>query len=164
MKDNSLEMELLRAYDAHADAIFRHCYFKTGERELAQDMTQDVFLKAWSYMQQKHQILNMRAFLYRLADNLVIDWYRKRKATSLDTLIDAGFEPRDIDRKIEEQAEASLALAKLRELGEDDQKLITWRFVEDLSPREIGDILDQSENVVSVRIHRALKKLKSLLQ
>ncbi|MDO8741967.1 MAG: RNA polymerase sigma factor [bacterium] len=157
-------MELLRAYDAHADAIFRHCYFKTGERELAQDMTQDVFLKAWSYMQQKHQILNMRAFLYRLADNLVIDWYRKRKATSLDTLVDAGFEPADIDHKVEEQAEASLALAKLRELGEDDQKLITWRFVEDLSPREIGDILDQSENVVSVRIHRALKKLKSLLQ
>lgn len=164
MKDISLEMELLRAYDAHADAIFRHCYFKTGERELAQDMTQDVFLKAWSYMQQKHQILNMRAFLYRLADNLVIDWYRKRKATSLDTLVDAGFEPADIDHKVEEQAEASLALAKLRELGEDDQKLITWRFVEDLSPREIGDILDQSENVVSVRIHRALKKLKSLLQ
>lgn len=157
-------MELLRAYDAHADAIFRHCYFKTGERELAQDMAQDVFLKAWSYMQQKHQILNMRAFLYRLADNLVIDWYRKRKATSLDALVDAGFEPVAIDRKIEEQTEVSLALAKLRELGEDDQKLITWRFVEDLSPGEIAEIVGQSENVISVRLHRALKKLRSLLQ
>ncbi len=164
MKDNSLEMELLRAYDAHADAIFRHCYFKTSERELAQDLTQDVFLKAWSYMQQKQKIVNMRAFLYRIADNMVIDWYRKRKATSLDTLVDAGFEPADVDRKVEEQVEASLAFAKLRELGEDDQKLITWRFVEDLSPKEIAEIVDQTENVVSVRIHRALKKLKSLLQ
>ena len=159
-----MEMELLRAYDAHADAIFRHCYFKTGERELAQDMTQDVFLKAWSYMQQKQQILNMRAFLYRLADNLVIDWYRKRKATSLDALVDDGFEPVSAESRAEERAEASLALAKLRELGEDDQKLITWRFVEDLSPKEIAEIVDQSENVVSVRLHRALKKLKSLLQ
>lgn len=157
-------MELLRAYDAHADAIFRHCYFKTGERELAQDMTQDVFLKTWSYMQQKHSIENMRAFLYRLADNLVIDWYRKRKASSLDALVDAGFEPADADQKLEVRAEASLALAKLRELGEDDQKLITWRFVEDLSPGEIAEIVGQSENVISVRLHRALKKLRSLLQ
>lgn len=164
MKDNSLEMKLLAAYDAHADAIFRHCYFKTSERELAQDMTQDVFLKAWSYMQRQHQILNMRAFLYRLADNLVIDWYRKRKPQSLDVLLDAGFEPAGADSKIEEQTEVSLALAKLHELGEDDQKLITWRFVEDLSPREIGTIIDQSENVVSVRIHRAIKRLRDLLQ
>ena len=164
MKDNSLEMKLLRAYDAHADAIFRHCYFKTSERELAQDLTQDVFLKAWSYMQQERPILNTRAFLYRLADNLVIDWYRKRKSQSLDVLLETGFEPAGADSKIEDQAEISLALAKLRELGADDQKLITWRFVEDLSPREIAEILDESENVVSVRIHRALKKLKSLLQ
>lgn len=164
MKDNSLEMELLKAYDAYADALFRHCYFKTGERELAQDMTQDVFLKAWSYMQQKRQILNMRAFLYRLADNLVVDWYRKRKTSSLDELADAGFEPAAAGRTLEEQAEVSHAFAKVRELEEEDRKLIIWRFVEDLSPREIAEIVDQSENVVSVRLHRALKKLKSLLQ
>ena len=164
MKDNSLEMKLLTAYDAHADAIFRHCYFKTGERELAQDLTQDVFLKAWSYMQRQHPILNMRAFLYRLADNLVIDWYRKRKSPSLDVLLDAGFEPAGADSKIEEQTEVSLVLAKLRELGEDDQKLITWRFVEDLSPGEIAEILDESENTVSVRLHRAVKRLRALLQ
>lgn len=101
MKDESLEMKLLTAYDAHADAIFRHCYFKTGERELAQDMTQDVFLKAWSYMQRQDPILNMRAFLYRLADNLVIDWYRKRKSQSLDALMDGGFEPVETDSRVE---------------------------------------------------------------
>ena len=157
-------MKLLVAYDAHADAIFRHCYFKTGERELAQDMTQDVFLKAWSYLQQKHQILNMRAFLYRLADNLVIDWYRKRKSQSLDVLLDAGFEPVETDTKIEEQAEVAHAFAKLRELDADDQKLLTLRFVEDFSPGEIAEILNESENTVSVRIHRAVKRLRNFLQ
>ena len=164
MKDNSLEMKLLVAYDAHADAIFRHCYFKTCERELAQDMTQDVFLKVWSYMQQKHSILNMRAFLYRLADNLVIDWYRKRKSQSLDILLDEGFEPVETDSKIEEQAEIAHSLAKLRELGADDQKLLTLRFVEDLSPGEIAEIVGQNENTVSVRIHRAVTRLRDLLQ
>ncbi len=164
MKDESLEMKLLTAYDAHADAIFRYCYFKTSERELAQDMTQDVFLKAWSYMQQERSIENMRAFLYRLADNLVIDWYRKRKSHSLDALMDEGFEPKDTGRNIEEQTEISLVLAKLQELGENDRKLITLRFVEGLSPKEIGEILGENENVVSVRLHRTLKKLRALFQ
>lgn len=157
-------MKLLVAYDAHADAIFRHCYFKTGERELAQDMTQDVFLKTWSYMQHQHPILNMRAFLYRLADNLVIDWYRKHKPQSLDVLLDAGFELVETDSKIEEQAEISHSLAKLRGLGADDQKLITLRFVEGLSPGEIAEVLGESENTVSVRIHRTMKRLRALLQ
>lgn len=163
MKDESLEMELLAAYDAHADAIFRHCYFKTSEREVALDMTQDVFLKAWSYM-QKHPVQNMRAFLYRIADNLVIDWYRRRRTESLDALMDKGFEPTEMENRIEEQAEASLALAKLRELEPNDRKLITLRFVEGLSPREIGEILGQNENTVSVRLHRALKRLRALFQ
>jgi RNA polymerase sigma-70 factor, ECF subfamily len=163
MKDESLEMKLLAAYDAHADAIFRHCYFKTSERELAQDMTQDVFLKAWSYM-QKQPVHNMRAFLYRLADNLVIDWYRRRKTESLDALMEGGFEPAMVESRIEEQVDASLALAKLRELETDDQKLITLRFVEGLSPGEIGEILGESVNTVSVRLHRALKRLRILFQ
>jgi RNA polymerase sigma-70 factor, ECF subfamily len=163
MKDESLEMELLAAYDAHADAIFRHCYFKTSERELAQDMAQDVFLKAWSYM-QKQPVHNMRAFLYRIADNLVIDWYRRRKTESLDALMDEGFEPAGAESRIEEEAEAALALAKLRELEIGDRELITLRFVEGLTPGEIAEIVGQSENTVSVRLHRALKRLRALFQ
>lgn len=164
MKDNSLEAELLAAYDAHADAIFRYCYFKTGDRELAQDMTQEVFLKVWSYLRLQRSIVHIRAFLYRLADNLVIDWYRKRKSQSLDALMGEGFEPEEVDNNIEERAEISLVLAKLQELGEDDRKLVTLRFVEGLSPREIGEILGESENTVSVRLHRTLKKLRALFQ
>lgn len=163
MKDESLEMELLAAYDAHADAIFRHCYFKTSEREVALDMTQDVFLKTWTYM-QKQPVLNMRAFLYRIADNLAIDWYRRRKAESLDALMDEGFEPAVEENRIEEQAEVALALAKLRELDDGDQKLITLRFVEGLSPREIGEILGQHENTISVRLHRAMKRFRALFK
>lgn len=163
MKDESVEMELLAAYDAHADAIFRHCYFKTSEREVALDMTQDVFLRAWTYV--RHQpVRNMRTFLYRIADNLVIDWYRRHKTESLDALMDEGFEPAMAKNHIEEGAEVALALAKLRELDAGDRELITLRFVEGLSPREIGEIVKQSENAVSVRLHRAMKRFRALFQ
>jgi RNA polymerase sigma-70 factor (ECF subfamily) len=164
MEDESFEKDLLAAHDAYADAIFRHCYYKTGERELAQDLTQEVFLKAWSYMQSKQPILNMRALLYRISDNLVIDWYRKRKTQSLDVLVEQGFEPRDTGVHIEEKAEMGLALAKLRELNPNDQKIIIWRFVEDWTLGEIAGALGLKENAVSVRLNRALKRLRALLQ
>ena len=112
MRTEPLEKDLLDAYDAYADAIFRHCYYKTSDRELAQDLTQEVFLKAWSYMQAKHPILNMRAFLYRLSDNLVIDWYRKKKSQSLDALTEQGFEPSDDSVRVEEKAEMDENRAK----------------------------------------------------
>ena len=163
MRDASLEKDLLAAHDAYADAIFRHCYYKTGERELAQDLTQEVFLKAWSYMQKREPILNMRAFLYRLSDNLVMDWYRKRKTQSLDALVEQGFEPKETNVYVEEKAEMGLALAKLRELDPDDQKVIIWRFVEDWTLGEIADALGLKENTVSVRLYRALKRLRTLL-
>lgn len=163
MKDGPLDKELLAAYDAYADAIFRHCCFKTGEREAARDMTQDVFLRAWTSM-QRQPIRNMRAFLYRIADNLVIDWYRRRKPESLDALMDEGFEPTEGKNRIEEEAEVALALAKLAKLDERDREIITLRFVEGFSPREIGEILGQHENTISVRLYRALKRFRALFQ
>lgn len=164
MKDEPLEKDLLAAYDAYADAIFRHCYYKTSEREVAQDLTQEVFLKAWSYMQSRRPVENMRAFLYRIGDNLIIDWYRKRKSQSLDTLVEQGFELTDTSVRVEEKAEMELALKKLRALDPDDQNLITWRLIEDYTPGEIAGILGEKENTVSVRISRAMKRLRALLQ
>jgi RNA polymerase sigma-70 factor (ECF subfamily) len=158
-----LETEFLADYDAHANAIFRHCYFKTSEREAALDMTQDVFLRAWSYL-RRQPVRNMRALLYRIADNLAVDWYRRRKTESLDALMEEGFEPTGGKNHIEEQAEAALALAKLRELDDGDRELITLRFVEGFSPREIGEIVEQSENAVSVRLHRAMKRFRAVCQ
>ena len=164
MRNESLEDILLAAHDAYSDAIFRHCYYKTGERELAQDLTQEVYLKAWSYMQAKKPIINMRAFLYKLSDNLVIDWYRKKKTQSLDALAEQGFEPADGNVRVEEKAEMELALARLNRLSADDQKLIVWRFVEDCTPAEIAGMLGVNENTVSVRLHRALKRLRELMK
>jgi RNA polymerase sigma-70 factor (ECF subfamily) len=164
MKGAPKEQDLVAAYDAYADAIFRHCYFKVSDRELAQDMMQDVFLKAWAYMQNETDITNIRALLYRMADNLVIDWYRKKKASSLDAMVEEGFEPRDTNgTRVEERAEVEHALAKLHTLDPEDQKLITWRCVEDYTPAEIAAMLGENENTVSVRLHRALKQLRALL-
>lgn len=157
--------QFLELYDAHADAIFRHCYFKVSDRELALDMAQQTFMQLWVYMKGDKPIEKPKSLLYRIAGNLAIDWYRKKKSESLENLMDSGYEPSDgKNGTIEMNAEIENILGKASGLSKDDQNLIIWRFVEDLSPKEIAEILDERENTVSVRIHRAIEQLKDLMK
>jgi len=159
----NLSMIFKQAYDQYAEAIFRYCYFKTSDREQALDLTQQTFLQAWSYLTGGQEVKDWRPFLYRLANNLIIDWYRRKKSESLDDLMTEGFEPKSNLPEPDQQAEFNWALKLLEQLNEDDQQLIVWRYVEDYSPPEIAKFLNDSTNNVSVRLHRALTKLKKLL-
>ncbi|MEA1929415.1 MAG: sigma-70 family RNA polymerase sigma factor [Patescibacteria group bacterium] len=157
------EAEFLKAYEAYADAIFRRCFFKTSDRELAKDLTQQTFLRAWTYWREGRDIENERALLYRIANNLIIDWYRQRKSESLDDLLEKGFDPVAERESTEDKAEISWALQNLSRLKEEDQELITLRFVEDMSPKDIAALKGEKENNISVRIHRALGRLRKLI-
>ena len=75
------------------DAIFRHCYFRVFDRERARDLVQETFLKTWEYLTRGHDIENIRAFLYRVATNLIIDDSRRKKEISLEQLSESGFDP-----------------------------------------------------------------------
>ncbi|OHA57717.1 MAG: hypothetical protein A2114_02460 [Candidatus Vogelbacteria bacterium GWA1_51_14] len=163
---NNQEQAFIKAYDQYADAIFRHCYFKTSNQELAKDLMQQTFLQAWAYTQDGKSVREWRAFLYRLANNLVIDWYRRKKADSLDQLLEEGFSPETTDAYEEPTllAEFNLALKLLDQLDQADRDLIVWRYVEDLSIREIADLLGERGNTVSVRLHRATKKITQLVR
>ena len=157
------EKQILEAYDAYADALFRHCYFRLYDRETAKDIVQDVFMRAWEYTCEKNTIGNMRAFLYRTANNLVIDRVRKRKMYSLDELKEKGFDPEDLREtplRITDIISGREALQILHKLDDAHRAVVVMRYIDDLMPREIAAVLGESENVVSVRIHRALKKAK----
>ncbi|MDO8183373.1 MAG: RNA polymerase sigma factor [bacterium] len=158
-----LAMIFKQAYDQYADAIFRFCYFKTSDRELALDLMQQTYLQAWTYLRGGEEIRDMRPFLYRLANNLVIDWYRKKKTDSLDSLMEAGFDPPAEQAPVSELAEFNEALQLLQRLEEKDRQLIIWRYVEDWSPKEIAQVTNESENNVSVHLHRALVKIKKII-
>ena len=165
MLNHDNKKAFLEIYEAHADAIFRHCYFKVSDRELAQDMTQQAFMQLWTYMQSGKDIEKPKSLLYRIAGNLVIDWYRKKKSESLEHLAESGFDPSDTrGEDIEQTAEFKNVLKHLSQISPEEQNLILWRFVEDLSPKEIAEILEERENTVSVRIHRAIERLKVIMK
>ncbi|MES2953299.1 MAG: RNA polymerase sigma factor [Patescibacteria group bacterium] len=159
-----MQSDFLKAYDEYADAIFRHCYFRISDREKAKDITQETFLRAWHYLTEGHTINTMRSFLYRVANNLIIDEMRKKKTVSLDKLQEEGFDPGFDERsKTEREIDAKSVAGMLENLDEPYRNVITMRYINDLSPKEIAEILKESENAISVRIHRGIQKMRLLL-
>jgi RNA polymerase sigma-70 factor (ECF subfamily) len=152
----------LQAYDTLSDAIFRHCYYRCYDREKAQELMQECFMKTWERIAAGDEILNLKAFLYRVAGNLVIDHSRRKKADSLEAMAESsGFDPVGSGAaEIETAAESRLALALLDRLDDRHRQAVTLRYVEGLSPREIAEITGETENAVSVRIHRGLAQLR----
>lgn len=164
MDQEQKKEQFLAAYDAHGDAIFRFCALKVSNREVAADLTQEVYLRFWQSLRKDENILNERAYLYTLARNLVIDWYRKKKESSLDTLMSAGIDFKGLDREsVTEEAEMKEALHVIEQLDQDSRDVIIMRFMEGLSPKEIGEALGESANSISVRLHRAVKKVQELI-
>ncbi len=158
------EVQFLACYDAHSDAIFRQCFFKTSDREVAKDLMQDAFTKVWDYLAQGNEVENLKAFLYTVANNCIKDWYKKHRAVPASALeYDpfAGFEDETENTVV--IAEVSLVLRSLKRLDDRDREVLMMRFVEGLPPKEIAVILGERENTISVRITRALKKLRMIL-
>src|ERR1700685_683804 len=88
-----VEREFMLAYEDHADALFRHVLLRVREREKAKDIVQDAFSKTWIYLSEGNTIDHIKAFLFRVANNLIVDWARKKKSSSLDIMMDEdGFE------------------------------------------------------------------------
>lgn len=158
------DVKLPEAYDEFHDAIFRHCYFHTFDRELAKDVLQEAFVKTWEYLAAGNDIDNVRAFLYRVATNLIINGVRKKKETSLDALQEEGFDPgADDDMHKRDFVQEERVMCMLKKIEEPYRTAVTMRYIEGLSPAEIADVTGETPNVISVRIHRGLKQLESHL-
>lgn len=159
------EEEFIKAYDAYADAIFRHCYFRVFDRERAREMMQETFTRSWDYMVKGGTIAQLRSFLYMTANHLIIDHARKRKEASLETMQEHGFEPSHNEQELREtEIDAQNIIGVLNQLDEKYRDVILMRYHDGLKPKEIARILNETVNVVSVRINRGIKQLRALLK
>ena len=144
------------------------------DRDRALDLTQECFLRAWGYVQRGEEIREMRPFLFRTLRHLIIDEYRKAKSFSLDEMLEGdeggtieAMLPRDDTNTLEaafDRFDGARAVEAIRKLPDLYREVITMRYVDSLTIGEIAESLGESENVVSVRLHRGLKKLRTLLE
>ena len=161
----------IKAYDLYVDQLYRFIYFKVGSREEAEDICSAVFLKTWNYILQDslrdHKTL--KALLYKITRNSIIDHYRKNKdrgniSLDGDNGIEVIDEKQNAARNMELKTDLFVLETKLPELKEEYREVIILRFVNELSIKEIADILDKPKGNIRVLIFRALKALKELLE
>lgn len=156
------EKNFIEAYDSYADALFRYCYFRVYDRERARELMQETFFKAWEYLHKGNEIENLRAFLYKVAHNVCVNEAIRSKPVSLDEMREnVGYDPEDHDLPSPERsAEGALLMERLLRLSDSDREALTMRYVDGLPVNEIAKHLGEAPNTVSVRIHRALARLK----
>jgi RNA polymerase sigma-70 factor (ECF subfamily) len=166
------EERFLKAFEEYSDALFRHAFLRISDRERAVDVVHDTFTKVWSYVRSGHEIDSFRPFLYKVLNNLIIDEYRKTKESSLDALLaiegvdEGSFD--DLTSNTVESLAATIdgkqAFTIVNELPDVYREVLILKFVDELGPKEISELIEESENVVSVRIHRGLKLLREKME
>lgn len=162
----------VETYDLYFDQIYRFIYFKVSQKEEAEDLTSAVFLKTWGYVQDKSikDYKTLKSLLYKVARNLVIDYYRKKSASadqvSLDDVnnnMDLPDKNQDIHKKLELANDYSNLEKRLFELKDEYREVIVMRYVNEMSMGEIAKALDKSSGSVRVTLYRALKALRSIV-
>jgi len=160
-----IKTDLTAAHLSFEKGLNVHAFFKTNNHDTGQDLVQDTFMKTWVYLARGGKIDLMKAFLYHILNNLIVDEYRKEKhkPVSLDNLIEKGFKPSTNDYEhLLNTLDGKKAFLLIKNLPKIYQKTMHMKYGEDLSLKEISLLTGQSRNAVAVQTHRGLIKLKAL--
>lgn len=157
-KGNTSAFRLL--YEVVKDDAFRFTRYRVGSRDDALDILQETFIDLWEALKKKRFAYvsdpEFRGFLYTILKRRIARYYRFRKtALSLDDL--------EIDPEEADHSEASHILRSLERLNPEDQEVMRLRYFEGQSFGEIASLLNKEENAIKVRHHRALEKLRQIL-
>ncbi|MDD3729242.1 MAG: sigma-70 family RNA polymerase sigma factor [Candidatus Pacebacteria bacterium] len=160
---DDLKKQFAKIYDKNVDAIYRFVFFKVNSEEIAQDLTSEAFMKSWQVFQKEGlKIENPRAFVYRTARNLVIDYYRKKARMTAVSIDDISLPEQGqcLEEKIFINSDFEQVKKALQFLREDYQSIITMHYIEGMSSKEISKVMKRSEGAIRVLLHRALNSLK----
>jgi RNA polymerase sigma-70 factor, ECF subfamily len=153
-------------YDAYIDRIYRYIYFRVADDNLAEDITSQVFLKSWekldTYQPGPSPFI---AWLYRIARNTVIDYYRTRKVViSLEDARPAEISHEDgVEEQLDLQFKSQELRGALQELTEEQQQVLILKFISGLSTPEIAQQLGKQQGAVRALQMRALQGLAKSL-
>ena|SRR3989344_6764449 len=152
-------------YDHYLPGIYRYIFFKVSRQEEAEDITHEVFLSAWKNVKgYKYKGLPFSSWLYQIARNAVIDFYRTSKKTIQIELVSE--ELLRVHPQAPELLNAELELEKIKKLisflKPEYQDVLIMRFIEELPHNEVAAALGKSEGAIRLIQHRAMKELKIL--
>jgi RNA polymerase sigma-70 factor (ECF subfamily) len=152
-------------YKHYFPRIYRYCKANIYRDDLATDICQETFLKAWKAFSafKVKDGGTVQAYFFRIARNLIIDLSRKKKEFSL-TFYEDIVGDEDVNQNIDREDEIKKMKQVLAKLPEKERQILLLRYFEDLSHKETAKILGIKEGALRVRTTRLLKKLKEIMQ
>jgi RNA polymerase sigma-70 factor (ECF subfamily) len=159
------ESALASLYEEYYDKIARYAYVRIGHRADAEDIAGEVFLKAFrSLKSYKERGVPMQAWLFKIAHNLVVDYFRKRQNLKTvpinDVEIEDGTNPAMV---AERNMELEQVKKGMEQLTREQREVLMLRFFGGLSSREAGQVLNKSDGAVREMQRSAIEKLRNLL-
>ncbi len=159
------ENRLASLYDEFFDKIARYIYVRIGDKNEAENLAGEVFVKALESLKSyKERGISMQAWLYRIAHNVSVDHLRKRGRTNIvpidDVLVESREDPVAIAEKNIEMERVSKAMQKLTT---EQREVVRLRFFGELSSKEVGAVLSKSDGAVREMQRAAIEKLRGLL-
>lgn len=151
-----------KIYQLYYNRIYRFTFYLVFDELLADDITQNTFLKMWYALPKfKTQNGSIQSYLFTIARNLVTDHKRKKKEYKLDLALNISHEDNLIDKITNHEKEVILHKL-LKKIDKDERQLLILRFFEDFSFHEISSIVNKKEGAIRVQTSRLLKKLKQI--
>lgn len=160
------ETALGELYDSYAPRIYAYIYRRVGDVHLAEDLTGDVFVRVIQAIHSEHfWHTSFKAWLYRIAHNLVADHYRRRPPTSelaLDEQLIAAED--DPVSAVTERFSQRRLRAAIDCLTPDQQQVLVLRFGEGMKAREVAEVMGKNVGAIEALQHRALSALRRILE
>ena len=149
-------------YELYLVRIRRYIYFKVPRSEDADELTSEVFLRGWEYMTSS-RVDHAAALYYRIARNVIADFYRKRKVTEpIEVALHMSSEGHAIPEQIAKSEEQRILLDTLKKLREEYRDVLIMKYLDEMSTKEISAALEKTPNHIRVLLHRAKRALRTL--
>ncbi|MBI4994910.1 sigma-70 family RNA polymerase sigma factor [Candidatus Peregrinibacteria bacterium] len=155
-----------RLYDIFADPIYRYVFYRVKSEE-AEDLTELIFLKTWENIRQyRSGQHSFSAWIFRIAHNTVVDYYRSNNHIEEDLTESIPDERRlaDASDRTHRSLNQNLLSTAMRELKDRYRQILTLKYINDLSNEEIGYIMGKSQTSIRILQFRALKALRRILE
>lgn len=154
-------------YEANVEAVYRFIAFKVGDRQEAEDLTHDVFLKVVESIGSFHwRDITLRAWIFRIAHNLVVDTLRRRSRRPTVALDDEMPLPAPDDPAAEAELKVSMeqVMVAMSQLTEAQRQAVTLRFSAEMSIEEVAQVMKKKPGAIKALQHSGLASLRRLLR
>jgi RNA polymerase sigma-70 factor (ECF subfamily) len=155
-------------YDKYFDQIYRYVYRRVSDKDMVHDLVSQTFYDALSHIDRYEcRGFPFSAWLYKIAHNNVLKWYREHgRLQTVD--IEEGNNMKDqtvdVEKGVRQQELKSEIELVMNQLSSEDREIIRLKFFEEVSNNEIAEIMGLNANHIGVKVFRALKKLKQIIE